>query len=92
MKIIPPVFLSVATMLFLTSCASTTTENASPCVQYVDCSEGMKECHEHAREICPMGYREIDDITVGPDFAEFAQAHFNNGVAGALHMTVICNP
>ncbi len=62
---------------------------AEKCVQYLGCPDGMDDCREQAKEICPGGYHEMSESQVGPDFAGFAQSRI--GDTGGPHMVVTCD-
>lgn len=78
---------AVAALLLLAGCSS-----KGPCVNYLECEDGMSGCREQAHDTCPAGYRELQDSEVGSDFGDFAKEHFEGARSGVPHMVVICNP
>ncbi len=63
-----------------------------PCINYLECPDGMADCKEQAHETCPGGYNVLNETDVGADFGDFAKQHFAGAAAGTPHIIVTCNP
>jgi hypothetical protein len=71
---------------------SACTSAPEPCIQYIECPDGPKDCREQAKELCPKGFKQLDESDIGPDFGDFEKEHFAGAASGAPHMLVTCNP
>jgi hypothetical protein len=61
-------------------------------VQYIECEDGMVDCRQQARALCPRGYRQLNESDVGADFGDFEKRNFPGASSGVPHMLATCNP
>lgn len=71
------------------ACACTTPKS---CLNYIECPDGMRDCYEQAKELCPTGYRQLNESDMGQDFVAFTKAHFTGATTSVPHILTTCSP
>jgi hypothetical protein len=77
--------------LLLSALAACQATPPGKCINYLECPDGLADCHEQARDTCPGGYHVLSDADVGPDFSDFARQHFAGASTGVPHILVTCD-
>jgi hypothetical protein len=66
--------------------------SAKPCLQYIECPDGLSDCRAQAHDMCPTGYTTVDETALGDGWDAFARAHFPGASTGVPHIIVTCLP
>lgn len=81
-------WISLVALALLSACAAPPEQ----CIRYIECPDGLEDCHQQARNFCPTGYSQMSDADVGSDFSDFAKQHFAGASAGVPHIVAQCRP